>query len=218
MMFGLRKNIPTSITPAIAEIFLASDVGVFIVPKLQSSIRFPFSVMNGYPRSSVRIVGLPPIFLIAVSAEYFANGCISTGTFLFKYLENFVLSAMITIFRAELARIFSRNKAPPPPLMRYPKPNVEMPQTTLQQSESKTEYRPVIDTPKPDIPKPVEAKYTPLQPDVDIPKQEPSVMPPKVIQDPTLESDTDLEDTSDLDKLKKDIMKTLEKLDQVEVE
>ena len=99
-----------------------------------------------------------------------------------------------------------------------PKPNVEMPQTTLQQSESKTEYRPVIDTPKPDIPKPVEAKYTPLQPDVDIPKQEPSVMPPKVIQDPTLESDTDLEDTSDLDKLKKDIMKTLEKLDQVEVE
>ncbi len=99
-----------------------------------------------------------------------------------------------------------------------PKPNVKMPQTTLQQSESKTEYRPVIDTPKPDIPKPVEAKYTSLQPDVNIPKQEPSAIPPKVIQDPTLEPDVDLEDTSDLDKLKKDIMKTLEKLDQVEVE
>ena len=84
---------------------------------------------------------------------------------------------------------------------------------------AKTEYRPVIDTPRPNIPKPVsEPEYSPLQPNVEIPKQTAPTIPPKVIQDLTPEPDADLEDTSDLDKLKKDIMKTLEKLDQVEVE
>ena len=99
------------------------------------------------------------------------------------------------------------------------KSKVNIPQTTLQHSEPKTEYRPVIDTPRPNIPKPVsEPEYSPLQPNVEIPKQTAPTIPPKVIQDLTPEPDADLEDTSDLDKLKKDIMKTLEKLDQVEVE
>ena len=35
------------------------------------------------------------------------------------------------------------------------KSKVNIPQTTLQHSEPKTEYRPVIDTPRPNIPKPV---------------------------------------------------------------
>ena len=67
-------------------------------------------------------------------------------------------------------------------------------------------------------PNPSEPEYSPLQPNVEIPKQTAPTIPPKVIQDLTPEPDADLEDTSDLDKLKKDIMKTLEKLDQVEVE
>ncbi len=100
-----------------------------------------------------------------------------------------------------------------------PEPKIQTTQTAMQQSELKTEYRPVIDTPRPDISKPApKPEYTPAQQSVDIPKQEPLITPPKVIQDLTPEQDADLEDTSDLDKLKKDIMKTLEKLDQVEVE
>ena len=59
-----------------------------------------------------------------------------------------------------------------------------------------------------------EPEYSP-GPNVEIPKQTAPTIPPKVIQDLTPEPDADLEDTSDLDKLKKDIMKTLEKLDQV---
>ena len=78
------------------------------------------------------------------------------------------------------------------------KSKVNIPQTTLQHSEPKTEYRPVIDTPRPNIPKPVsEPEYSPLQPNVEIPKQTAPTIPPKVIQDLTPEPDADLEDTSD---------------------
>ena len=50
---------PTSIIPGINFTFCARVFGFFITPKLQSKITFPFSVMNGYPRSIVRIFGLP---------------------------------------------------------------------------------------------------------------------------------------------------------------
>jgi len=67
-------KIPTSKTPEMFLIFSRNNFGFFITPKLQSRMMFPFSVMNGYPLSSVLSLGLPPIFEIFLVTVFLAKG------------------------------------------------------------------------------------------------------------------------------------------------
>ncbi|MDI1495015.1 MAG: hypothetical protein K8823_321 [Cenarchaeum symbiont of Oopsacas minuta] len=104
----------------------------------------------------------------------------------------------------------------------YPPSKPDLVEPTISQVASKDPYSPVLDA-KPEIIQtsdivPPKTNYVSDPIKTESTKQDVLTKPSTDTKNFVPKVDADLDNTADLDKLKKDIMKTLEKLDQVEVE
>src|SRR6266581_4633606 len=117
--WAIFRNSPWLTTPGMLEIRPASFAGPRIAPKCASRMWFPLSVRNGsspFFRNSI----LAPSASSAAAAFFQPNGWTSTGNGVFvpRRRTSFESSTITTNFFDAAATIFSRNKAPPIPLIR----------------------------------------------------------------------------------------------------
>src|SRR6059058_4974599 len=117
--WAIFKNSPWPTTPGMLAIRFASFTGPRIGPKCASRMWFPLSVRNGsspFFRNSI----LAPSASSAAAAFFQPNGWTSTGNGVFvpRRRTSLESSTMITNFFDAAATIFSRNRAPPIPLIR----------------------------------------------------------------------------------------------------
>src|SRR3989454_7210199 len=117
--WAIFRNSPWPTTPGILEIRPASFAGPRIAPKCASRMWFPLSVRNGsspFFRNSI----LAPSASSAAAAFFQPNGWTSTGNGVFvpRRRTSFESSTITTNFFDAAATIFSRNRAPPIPLIR----------------------------------------------------------------------------------------------------
>src|SRR5213593_52991 len=117
--WAIFRNSPWPTTPGMLEMRLASFAGPRIAPKCASRMWFPLSVRKGsspFFRNSI----LAPSTSSAAAAFFQPNGWTSTGKGVFVPSRRTSLesSTMTTNFFDDAATIFSRNRAPPMPLIR----------------------------------------------------------------------------------------------------
>src|SRR6267143_842704 len=117
--WAIFRNSPWPTTPGMLEIRPASFAGPRIAPKWASRMWFPLSVRNGsspFFRNSI----LAPSASSAAAAFFQPNGWTSTGNGVFvpRRRTSFESSMITTNFFDAAATIFSRNRAPPMPLIR----------------------------------------------------------------------------------------------------
>src|SRR2546425_5833355 len=117
--WAIFRNSPWPTTPGMPEIRAASFAGPRIGPKCASRMWFPLSVRNGSP-FSLRNSTFAPRPSSAADAFFQPNGWTSTGNGIFvpRRRTSFESSTITTNFFDAAATIFSRNKAPPIPLIR----------------------------------------------------------------------------------------------------
>src|SRR6266487_3062073 len=116
---AIPRNNPCPTTPGIAAIFAASFAGARIGPKRASRIWFPLSVRTA-SESRRRSSTVSPNASRAATAVFQPNGWTSTGTgaFVPRRGTSFDASTITTNRFDAAATIFSRNSAPPSPLIR----------------------------------------------------------------------------------------------------
>src|SRR6266571_4770627 len=117
--WAIFKNSPWPTTPGMLAIRPASFAGPRIGPKCASRMWFPLSVRNAsWP--SFRSSTFAPSASSAAAAFFQPNGWTSTGNGVFvpSRRTSFESSTITTNFFDAVATIFSRNKAPPIPLIR----------------------------------------------------------------------------------------------------
>src|SRR2546427_8128154 len=117
--WAIFRNSPWPTTPGMLEIRPASFAGPRIAPKCASRMWFPLSVRNGsspFFRNSTLAASASS----AAAAFFQPNGWASTGNGVFvpRRRTSLESSTMITNFFDAAATIFSRNRAPPIPLIR----------------------------------------------------------------------------------------------------
>src|SRR2546429_2723190 len=117
--WAIVRNSPWPTTPGMLEMRLASFEASRIAPKCASRMWFPLSVRNGsspFFRNSI----LAPSASSAAAAFFQPNGWTSTGNGVFvpRRRTSFASSTITTNFFDAAATIFSRNRAPPIPLIR----------------------------------------------------------------------------------------------------
>src|SRR3989441_3881106 len=117
--WAIFRKRPWPTTPGMPEIRAASFPGPRIGPKCASRMWFPLSVRNGSP-PSLRNSTFAPRPSRAADAFFQPNGWTSTGSGVFvpRRRTSFESSTITTNFFDAAATIFSRNKAPPIPLIR----------------------------------------------------------------------------------------------------
>src|SRR5213594_4489167 len=117
--WAIFKNRPWPTTPGMLEIRLASFTGPRIGPKCASRRWFPLSVRKG-SSPSFRNSTFAPSASSAAAAFFQPNGWTSTGKGVFvpRRRTSLESSMMTTNFFDAAATIFSRNRAPPIPLIR----------------------------------------------------------------------------------------------------
>src|SRR3989442_428015 len=117
--WAIFRNRPWPTTPGMPEIRAASFTGPRIGPKCASRIWFPLSVRNGSP-PSLRNSTFAPRPSSAADAFFQPNGWTSTGRGVFvpRRRTSFESSTITTNLFDAAATIFSRNSAPPRPLIR----------------------------------------------------------------------------------------------------
>src|SRR5881397_2414628 len=117
--WAIFRNSPWPTTPGMLEIRPASFEGPRIAPKCASRMWFPLSVRNGSSPFFLNSI-LAPRASSAAAAFFQPNGWTSTGNGVFVPRRRTSLeSSMITTnFFDAAATIFSRNRAPPIPLIR----------------------------------------------------------------------------------------------------
>src|SRR5256886_9052039 len=117
--WAILRNSPWPTTPGMLEMRLATFEGPRIAPKCASRMWFPLSVRKGsspFFRNSI----LAPSTSSAAAAFFQPNGWTSTGKGVFvpRRRTSLESSMMTTNFFDAAATIFSRNRAPPIPLIR----------------------------------------------------------------------------------------------------
>src|SRR6058998_3587789 len=117
--WAIFRNRPWPTTPGMPEIRAASFTGPRIGPKCASRMWFPLSVRNGSP-ACLRNWTFAPRPSSAADAFFQPNGWTSTGNGVLvpRRRTSFASSTITTNFFDAVATIFSRNKAPPIPLIR----------------------------------------------------------------------------------------------------
>src|SRR5207245_1155403 len=117
--WAIFKNRPWPTTPGMLEIRLASFTGPRIGPKCASRMWFPLSVRKG-SSPPFRNSTFAPSASSAAAAFFQPNGWTSTGNGVLvpRRRTSFASSTITTNFFDAAATIFSRNKAPPIPLIR----------------------------------------------------------------------------------------------------
>src|SRR5216117_2959011 len=117
--WAIFKNSPWPTTPGMLEIRLASFTGPRIGPKCASRRWFPLSVRKG-SSPSFRNSTFAPSASSAAPAFFQPNGWTSTGNGVLvpRRRTSFASSTITTNFFDAAATIFSRNRAPPIPLIR----------------------------------------------------------------------------------------------------
>src|SRR5438309_9345747 len=117
--WAIFRNRPWPTTPGMPEIRAASFPGPRIGPKCASRMWFPLSVRNS-SLPSLRNSTFAPRPSSAADAFFQPNGWTSTGNGVFvpRRRTSFASSTITTNFFDAAATIFSRNKAPPIPLIR----------------------------------------------------------------------------------------------------
>src|SRR5712692_757148 len=113
------RNSPWPTTPGMFEIRPASFRGPRIGPKCESRMWFPLSVRNA-SSPSFRNSTFAPSASSAAAAFFQPNGWTSTGRGVFvpRRRTSFESSTISTNFLDAAATIFSRNRAPPIPLIK----------------------------------------------------------------------------------------------------
>src|SRR5881296_1238361 len=117
--WAIFRNSPWPTTPGMPEIRAASFTGPRIGPKCASRMWFPLSVRNGSP-ACLRNSTFAPRPSSAADAFFQPNGWPSTGNGVLvpRRRTSFASSTITTNFFDAAATIFSRNRAPPIPLIR----------------------------------------------------------------------------------------------------
>src|SRR5713226_2334802 len=117
--WAIFRNRPWPTTPGMPEIRTASFPGPRIGPKCASRMWFPLSVRNT-SSPSFRNSTFAPSASSAAAAFFQPNGWTSTGRGVFvpRRRTSFESSTITTNFFDAAATIFSRNRAPPIPLIR----------------------------------------------------------------------------------------------------
>src|SRR5213594_1805039 len=117
--WAIFRNSPWPTTPGMLEIRLASFTGPRIGPKCASRMWFPLSVRKG-SSPSFRNSTFAPSASSAAPAFFQPNGWTSTGNGVLvpRRRTSFASSTITTNFFDAAATIFSRNRAPPIPLIR----------------------------------------------------------------------------------------------------
>src|SRR6266849_1738632 len=117
--WAIFRNRPWPTTPGMPEIRAASFAGPRIGPKCASRMWFPLSVRKASP-PALRSSTFAPRPSSAADAFFQPNGWTSTGSGVFvpRRRTSFESSTITTNFFEAAATIFSRNKAPPIPLIR----------------------------------------------------------------------------------------------------
>src|SRR5437667_2079172 len=117
--WAIFKNSPWPTTPGMLEIRFASFTGPRIGPKCASRMWFPLSVRKG-SSPPFRNSTFAPSASSAAAAFFQPNGWTSTGNGVLvpRRRTSFASSTITTNFFDAAATIFSRNRAPPIPLIR----------------------------------------------------------------------------------------------------
>src|SRR6058998_1430893 len=147
--WAIFRKRPWPTTPGMPEIRAASFPGPRIGPKCASRMWFPLSVRNGSP-ACLRNSTFAPRPSSAADAFFQPNGWTSTGNGVFvpRRRTSFASSTITTNFFDAAATIFSRNRAPPIPLIRSSFGSTSSAPSTVRSSQ-KLSSREVSGIPRP---------------------------------------------------------------------